>query len=165
VYQIGSTFEPRQWACYKKGSRGGRGESVDTDSIGAAVRSDHVSHPGGSDPFDSWPHGAGRSHSSAPGVWRWVQNIRGHYFIAFYRPEVSMDIQNMLTRSVAVTAGIAAAGLAIGAAAMGAFAIGALAIGALAVRKVAIRSERVEKLSVGELTVDRLLVKDSVNRE
>jgi len=86
-------------------------------------------------------------------------------FTAFYRPEASMDIQNTLTRSVAVTAGIAAAGLAIGAAAMGAFAIGALAIGALAARKVAIRSKRVEKLSVGELTVDRLLVKDSVNRE
>jgi hypothetical protein len=105
------------------------------------------------------------SHSSAPGAWRWVQNITGHYFAAFYCPEVSMDIQNKLTRSVAVTAGIAGAGLAIGAAAMGAFAIGALAIGALAARKVAIRNKRVEKLSVGELTVERLLVKDSVNRE
>jgi hypothetical protein len=102
---------------------------------------------------------------SALGVWRWVQNIWGHYFTAFYRPEVSMDIENKLSRSVAVTAGIAAAGLAIGAAAMGAFAIGALAIGALAVRKVALRGDRVEKLSVGQLTVDRLLVKDSVNRE
>ena len=76
-----------------------------------------------------------------------------------------MDIQNKLTRSVAVTAGIAAAGLAIGAAAMGVFAIGALAIGALAVRKIAIRGDHLEKLSVGELTVDRLLAKDSVNRE
>jgi hypothetical protein len=98
-------------------------------------------------------------------VGRWVQNIGGPYFTAFYRTEVSMDIQNKLTRSVAVTAGIAAAGLAVGAAAMGAFAIGALAIGALALRKVAIRGGRVERLSVGQLTVDRLLVKDSVNRE
>jgi hypothetical protein len=88
-----------------------------------------------------------------------------HYFTAFYRLEVSMDIQNKLTRSIAVTAGIAATGLAVGAASMGALAIGALAIGALAVRKVAIRGCRVEKLSVGELTVDRLLIKDSVNRE
>jgi hypothetical protein len=109
--------------------------------------------------------GFSRSHCSAPGVWRMVQNIEGHYFTAFYRPEVSMDIQNKLTRSVAVTAGIAAAGLAVGAAAMGAFAIGALVIGAMAVRKVAIRGDRIEKLSVGQLTVDRLLVKDSVNRE
>jgi hypothetical protein len=98
-------------------------------------------------------------------VWRRVQNIGGHYFTAFYRLEVSMDIQNKLTRSIAVTAGIAATGLAVGAASMGALAIGALAIGALAVRKVAIRGCRVEKLSVGELTVDRLLVKDSINRE
>jgi hypothetical protein len=90
-----------------------------------------------------------------------VQNIGGHYFTAFYRPEVSMDMQNKLIRSVAVTAGIAAAGLAVGAAAMGAFAIGALAISALALRKVAIRSDHVEKLSVGQPTVDRLLVKDS----
>jgi hypothetical protein len=89
----------------------------------------------------------------------------GPYFSTFYRPEVSTDIQNKLTRSAAVTAGIAAAGLAVGAAAMGVFAIGALAIGALAVRKVAIGGSRVEKLSVGELTVDRLLVKDSVTRE
>jgi hypothetical protein len=44
-----------------------------------------------------------------------------------------MDIQNKLTRSAAVTAGIAAAGLAVGAAAMGAVAIGAFAIGALEV--------------------------------
>jgi phage-related minor tail protein len=98
-------------------------------------------------------------------VGHWVQNIGGHYFTAFYRPEVSMDIQNTLTRTVAVTAGIAAAGLAVGAAAMGACAIGALAIGALALRRVAIRGGRVEQLSVGQLTVDRLLVKDSVNRE
>jgi hypothetical protein len=40
-----------------------------------------------------------------------------------------------------------------------------LAIGALALRRVAIRGGRVEQLSVGQLTVDRLLVKDSVNRE
>jgi hypothetical protein len=98
-------------------------------------------------------------------VERWVQNIEGDYFTAVYRPEVSMDIHDKLARSVAVTAGIAAAGLAVGAAAMGVFAIGAMAIGALAIRKVAIRGDRVEKLSVGELTVDRLLAKDSVNRE
>jgi hypothetical protein len=95
----------------------------------------------------------------------WVQNMGGHNFTAFYHPEVSMDIQNKLTRTVAVTAGIAAAGLAVGTAAMGACAIGALAIGALALRRVAIRGGRVEQLSVGQLTVDRLLVKDSVNRE
>jgi hypothetical protein len=77
--------------------------------------------------------------------------------------EVSMDIQNKLTRSAAVTAGIAAAGLAVGAAAMGTFAIGALAIGALALRKVAIHGDRIEKLSVGQLTVDQLLVKDSAS--
>ena len=108
-------------------------------------------------------HSSSQAHQEV--VLRWVQNIGGHYFTAFYRLEVSMDIQNKLTRSIAVTAGIAATGLAVGAASMGALAIGALAIGALAVRKVAIRGCRVEKLSVGELTVDRLLVKDSINRE
>jgi hypothetical protein len=72
-----------------------------------------------------------------------------------------MDIQNKLSQSAAVTAGIAAAGLAVGAAVMGACAIGALAISAMAMRKVATRGGHVDKLSVGDLTVDRLLVKDS----
>jgi hypothetical protein len=75
-----------------------------------------------------------------------------------------MDIQNKLSQSAAVTAGIAAAGLAVGAAVMGVLAIGALTIGALAMRKVTTRGGHLDKLSVGELTVDQLLVKDSVNR-
>ena len=75
-----------------------------------------------------------------------------------------MDIQNKLSQSAAVTAGFAAVGLAVGAAVMGAFAIGALAIRALAIRKVATSGGHVDRLSVGELTVDRLLMKDSVNR-
>jgi hypothetical protein len=83
------------------------------------------------------------------------------YFTAVYRQEVFMDIQNKLSQSAAVTAGIAAAGLAVGAAVMGACAIGALAISAMAMRKVATRGGHVDKLSVGDLTVDRLLVKDS----
>jgi hypothetical protein len=83
------------------------------------------------------------------------------YFNAVYRLEVFMDIQNKLSQSAAVTAGIAAAGLAVGAAVMGACAIGALAISAMAMRKVATRGGHVDKLSVGDLTVDRLLVKDS----
>ena len=74
-----------------------------------------------------------------------------------------MDIQNKLSQSAAVTAGIAAAGLAVGAVVMGVFAIGTLAIGALAMRKVATRGGHVDRLSVGELTVDRLRVKDSAN--
>ena len=76
-----------------------------------------------------------------------------------------MDLQNKLSQSAAVTAGIAAAGLAVGAAVMGVLAIGALTIGALAMRKVATRGGHVDKLSVGELTADRLLVKDSVSRD
>jgi len=85
----------------------------------------------------------------------------GRYFTAVYRLGVFMDIQNKLSQSAAVTAGVAAAGLAVGAAVMGACAIGALAISAMAMRKVATRGGHVDKLSVGELTVHRLLVKDS----
>jgi hypothetical protein len=136
VYQGGSTFDGRQWACYYKDQE-----------------------------VDSWPHRTGRSHSSPPGCGagcRILGDITSPLSTARRFPWI---YRTKLTQSVAVTAGIAGAGLAIGAAAMGAFAIGALAIGALAVRKVAIRNKRVEKLNVGELTVDRLLIKDSANRE
>jgi hypothetical protein len=102
------------------------------------------------------------------GLHRGFATLLKHFLqtrVVAYQLEVFMDLQNKLSQSAAVTAGIAAAGLAVGAAVMGAFAIGALAIAALAMRKVATRGAHVDRLNVGELTADRLLVKDSVSRD